>query len=253
MRVDRLRSIEQYVLQQSSVSLEDLAEHFDVSTNTIRRDINELLEGGRIQKVYGGVAARSDFKLLPMSIRATTNTDDKLMIGMLAASLVKDGDTIFLDSGSTTPCMIPHLSSREGVTIVTHSLPAMYEASKYPNLKIISLGGLYNVSTSSFVGNSSLEAMSRLSVQAAFMAATGVSIQKGLTNTTYFEADIKQHIVQRANRVILMADQTKFDNDSTITFFDFPDLYAVVTNAKPRDEYMDVIKKNSIKLLYPRD
>ncbi|MGO5052527.1 DeoR/GlpR family DNA-binding transcription regulator [Lachnospiraceae bacterium LCP25S3_G4] len=250
MRLDRLNSMEQYILQQGTVSLEDLASHFQVSTNTIRRDLNELLDRGHIEKVYGGVSSLSDPTPLPLSIRTSKNSISKQVIGELAARMVNDGDTIFLDSGSTTPHILPHIANKQNITIVTHSLSAMYEASKYPTLKVIALGGMYNIATSSYVGISTLEALSCISISAVFIAATGVSLERGLTNTTYFEAEIKRKVVHSSNKIILMADHSKFDDSSTITFFDFKDLFAVVTDQKPTKPYMDVIQRNNIRLLY---
>ena len=99
------------------------------------------------------------------------------------------------------------------------------------------------------MGISTLEALSDISTNAIFIAATGVSLERGLTNTTYFEAEIKKKVVQCSDKVILLADKSKFGKSSTITFYNFEDLYGIVTDEKPEKEYMDVIKKNNITLL----
>ena len=249
MRLERINNMEQYILNQGTVSLDDLAGHFQVSINTVRRDLNELLGRGHIRKVYGGVSAKTESAPLPMSVRAFRNSDEKEEIGRMAAALVNDGDTVFLDSGSTVVCMIPLLAQKHKITIVTHSLSAMYEASKYPALQTIALGGLFNHSTSSYVGISALEALSGITTTAAYMAATGVTLEHGLTNTTFFEAEIKRKVVQCSRKVILLADHSKFGNTSPITFFNFEDLHALVTDQKPPKNYMDTIKKNNIQLL----
>lgn len=248
MRLERLNDMEQYILEQGTVSLENLASHFQMSTNTIRRDVNELISRGQIQKVYGGVSAKATASPLPMAVRAAKNQVEKEKIGRLAAQFVHNGDTIFLDSGSTTPYLLPHIAPMENITVVTHSLSVMYEASKYPSLQVISLGGLYNQTTSSYVGITTLEALSRISMNSVFIAATGVSLDHGLTNTTYFEAEIKQKVVQCSDRILLMADHTKFGYSSTITFFNFDQLYAVITDQEPGREYLEVIERNHIQL-----
>ncbi len=250
MRLERLNSLENYILDKGTVSLEDLADRFKVSINTVRRDLNELLARGQIKKVYGGVSSLHETTPLPMSIRAAKNKEAKLLIGRLASGFVEDGDSIFLDSGSTTPYILPEISKRNNVIIVTHSLTAMYEASKYPSLKVIALGGMYNQSTSSYIGISTIEALSKISINKVFIAATGVSVEHGLTNTTYFEAEIKRKVTQCGKKIILMADQSKFDFSSTISFFHFEDLYAVITDKRPSAAYMEVIERNNIRLLY---
>ncbi len=250
MRLGRLNEMEQYILQERTVALDDLAEHFGVSINTVRRDVNELISRGRIRKVYGGVSVSDAETVLPMDVRAAKNRTEKEKIGKLAAELVNDGDTIFMDSGSTVPEMIPYLANKNNVTIVTHSLQAMYDASKYPSLQVIALGGLYNQSTLSYVGISTLDALSKISVKKVFIAATGVSLERGLTNTTFFEAEVKGRVVEACDQVILLADHTKFDASSTITFYEFKDLYGVVTDCRPGPEYMKVIEQNHILLRY---
>ncbi len=250
MRLDRVNEMEQYVLRQGTASLEELSGEFHISLNTVRRDITALLARGHIRKTYGGVAALETPGPIPMSVRASKNWDAKQAIGKLAAELVEDGQTIFLDSGSTVLAMLPHLAQRKNVTIVTHGLCAMYETSKCPNLKLISLGGLYSPPTNSFVGISALDALDRLSVDTVFMAATGVSLERGLTNTTYLEAEIKHRVVQRGKKVVLLADHSKFDFVSTISFFDFDKLSAVVTDTLPSPAYLNVIAQHHITLLY---
>ncbi len=249
MRLDRINDMERYIQDQGTVSLEALAKHFQISLNTVRRDINELQKRGTLDKVYGGVSAKKKEEAVPFTIRKSKNSLQKQTIGRLAAELVSDGDTIFLDSGSTTVCLLPHISQKNNLTVVTHSLTVMYEASKYPSLQVIALGGLFHPTTSSYVGFSTLEALSRLSLTTIFIAATGVSLDAGLTNTTYFEAEIKRAVTSRSNKIVLMADSSKFGYASTITFFDFNRLYAVVTEKPPAQEYLEAIHKNNTKLL----
>ena len=250
MRLDRLNAMEEYILERGSVSLTDMKAHFNMSTNTIRRDINELIKRGHIRKVYGGVTAITTETPLPVSYRRARNQEGKERIGELARQYVHDGEMIFLDSGSTVLYMLPYLKDMTDLTVVTHNLSAMLEVAKYPNIKLISLGGMYNASTSSFIGITTEEALQRYNFGTVFMCATGVSLEKGLTNTTYVEAEIKHRVVEGADKVVLLADHTKFGTSSTISFMPFEDLYAVVTDRKPDPDYLEVIEKNHILLSY---
>lgn len=256
MRIDRLNQIEQYVFQFGTASLENLAAHFAVSMNTIRRDVKQLLDRGALEKVYGGVSVKTNtqpHEPLPLSIRASKNNAAKQEIGRLAATLVQDNFSIFLDSGSTTPMLLPHLAQKSGVTVITHSLSALYEAAKYPNLNVISLGGLFYPGTASYVGISTLEALSRMSLDLIFLAATGVSIGGGMTNTTYLEAEIKRNVITRGRQVALMADHSKFDRAAFITFCEFKTLDYLVTDERPAAPYLDVLQANAVRLLCPDD
>lgn len=251
MRADRLNAMEQYILGKENVSLDELTNQFGISMNTVRRDIAELLNRGNIRKVYGGVSSNLLNRPLGFSVRERKNSEAKQLIGQLASRLVTSGSSIFLDSGSTTPNLLRHLSEKNGVTVITHSLTALYEASSLPNLNIIALGGVYTPATSSFTGISTLDALSRLSIQTIFISATGVTIESGLTNSTYLEAEIKRSVVQRGNRVVLMADQSKFGHSAVISFCSFDQLYAIVTDRMPSAPYLEAIERYGIRLICP--
>ena len=251
MRVDRLNKMEQYILKNVSVSLEELTQVFNVSMNTVRRDVQQLLQQGLIRKVYGGVSAIHQATPLPMSVRAARNSDAKQQIGALAAGLIPDHTSVFLDSGSTTPQVLSHLAEKSGITVVTHSLAALYEASRYPNLNIVNPGGTFNIDTASYVGISTVEAISQVHPQIVLIAATGVSLEQGLTNTTYMEAEIKRCITSGASNIILMADHTKFDRVAALSFCPLSKLSAIVTDQRPAKKYLDFMEKHNIRLLCP--
>jgi DeoR family myo-inositol catabolism operon transcriptional repressor len=242
--------MEHYILDHGTASLDDLCQHFHVSMNTIRRDLADLLVGGQIKKVYGGVSAEiHTHAVIPMSEREVRNNSSKQIIGKLAASLVQDGMSIFLDSGSTTMRILPHLVDRKNITVVTHSLMAMYEAAKYPSLNVIALGGMYNAATSSFVGSNTLDELSKMAINLVFLGATGVTLERGLTNTTYFEVEIKQNVARRNKNLVLMADHSKFGHDALLTFCNFEDLTAVVTDQPLTEEYEYSASRNGILTL----
>lgn len=251
MRAGRLDTMEQYILGKENVSLEELSKQFDISMNTVRRDVVELLNRGNIRKVYGGVSSNLINRPLGFSAREHKNSEAKKIIGHLASRMVSDGSSIFLDSGSTTPNLLRHLGEKNGVTVITHSLTALYEASSLPNLNIIALGGVYASATSSFTGISTLESLSRLSIQTIFISATGVTIENGLSNSTYLEAEIKRSVVQRGDRVVLMADNSKFGHSAVISFCPIEQLYAIVTDQMPSAPYLDAIERYGIKLICP--
>ena len=111
-------------------------------------------------------------------------------------------------------------------------------------------GGLYTQETASFIGVTTLEALNHIKINAVFIAAVGVSLERGLTSTIFFEAELKRKVLESNNKVILVADQSKFDCSSTISFFDFNKLYAVVTDSKPSSEYLEAMKNSNIILCY---
>lgn len=250
MKISRLNSIEQYVIARETATIDELCEAFGVSKNTIRRDLNELEARGHIAKVYGGVTAVSSAGPVPTPIRSGLHPADKTLIGRLAADEVEDGDTIFLDSGTTTVCMLKFLATKKRITLVTHSLGALAEASKYENLNIISLGGIYSHPTDSFVGLSTFEALSSMKINKAFMAATGVSLENGMSNTTFLEAEIKRGVVHRACQVFLLADGSKLDHDAVLSFCPLSRLTGFITDRRPDDKYVEFFAQHNIRARY---
>ncbi len=249
MRSARLDAMEQYILQNEEVSIRELLTHFSVSINTLRRDLDDLEARGHVEKKYGGAAARTPASLTPMPKRFQLNMQKKRAIGERAAEIIPDGATVFIDSGSTTYNIIPFLDQKRGLTLVTHSLVALNEASLLKEVNTISLGGIYNASLGAFVGFSALETVKTLSVKIAVMAATGVSIRHGLSNTTYFEAEIKRAVAARAEKVVLLADRTKFGKEALITYCPLERVSTVVTDASPPAEYASFFQKKGIELL----
>jgi len=252
VRLDRLNEMEQYVLDRGTASLEELCRRFDVSLNTVRRDLADLLERGRLKKVYGGVSAEArQPSVIPLSERALRNDAAKQAIGRLAAALVGDGMSVFLDSGSTTMRILPHLAEKRNVTVITHSLTALCEAAKYPDLHVIALGGLYNPSTSSFVGSNTLGDLGRMTMDLAFLAATGVTLERGLTNTTYFEAEVKQAVARQNQNLVLIADHSKFGGNALLTFCGFERLAAIVTDEPLPQAYQAAADGFGIRVITP--
>lgn len=253
MRTNRLNEIEQYILLHETVSFVELAKHFNMSMNTMRRDIGVLLPRGKITKVYGGVAAKSvmpDQFLLSFSERSLLNNREKQIIGKLAAELVQDKSAIFLDSGTTTACMIPELAQKRDITIVTHSLIVMYEAAQYPSLNVIALGGILNHATAAFTDTSS-PLLEKMHFQSVFMAASSVSPQWGAGNNTFEEFKIKEEIVNRFGKVILLVDHSKFDKVANYSFCGFGSISAIVTDRMPPKRIMEAINNNNIRIYCP--
>ena len=233
MKINRLNAIEQYIINQETVSIDELCAVFEVSKNTIRRDLNELEARGHISKVYGGVTVAKDSDVVPLLVRNSINQDGKERIGKIASREVADGDTIFVDSGSTTPCILKHLKNKKKITVVTHSLTAMQEAAKYENLNLISLGGVYNPSTGSFLGLSTLNSLGELKIKKAFM-----------------EGELKRGVVERSSSIYLMADTSKIGRDATVSYCRLKDITAFITEACPPEMYLEFFRNHGIQVAW---
>ena len=253
MKYDRLQNMSEYVSRKDFVSLDELCAVFEVSKNTVRRDVTELVSQGFIEKVYGGVRTITQYSdvLITFSERARKYAAEKEYIAEIAARHVKDNDVIFIDSGTTTLLMLPHIRQCSNITLLTNNLHVINQCIAYPGLKTIAFGGQLNTKTASFSANyCAMDNLRSFNIMKAFMAATGVSIEKGATNSSLEERTIKASIVQQSDTCFLLADATKFGHSALLTYADLSRFQHVITNRKPPTEYVEYFKSRGTLLAY---
>ncbi|OIK08909.1 DNA-binding protein [Bacillus sp. MUM 116] len=247
IKTTRVNKIKDFVFEKKSVSLDELVKMFNVSKNTIRRDIQILVDGGEIKKVYGGVAVNHS-KLESFHERKIRNQKEKEWIAKKAAQFVEDGDIIFIDSGTTTIEMIELLKMKT-LSIITNSLELIIRALPFENLNVISLGGILERQTNSFGSVQNIDLLKAYNINKAFMASTGISLTNGVTNASPLESKLKQSIVEKSKEVFLLVDHDKFNKQSLITYCPLEDINCIITDAVPEKEYQDFAKENNIHIV----
>lgn len=243
----RIKNIKEYVTKNQSASLDELVTVFDVSKNTIRRDVQELVERGELKKVYGGVSIIQK-NLESFHDRKIRNQQQKQMIAKAAANFVENGDVIFLDSGTTTYEMIEFLKNKS-LTVITNNLDFIIQALPYDNLNIISTGGTLERKTKSFGSLKNMEILKPYNITKAFMASTGISISNGVTNASPMETELKETIVQRASEVYLLVDHDKIDKYSLMTYCELSAIDYLITDAELNTTYKEYAYKNNIEVI----
>ncbi|WMT27610.1 DeoR/GlpR family DNA-binding transcription regulator [Bacillus aerius] len=247
IKTKRIQQIKEYVFDRESASLDELVTHFGVSKNTIRRDVQVLVESGVLKKVYGGAAVNHS-TLVVYQERKTRQLSKKQLIGKAAAAFVEHGDMIFVDSGTTTLEMLPYLKEKR-ITVVTNNVDFITQAMPYEHLTIFSTGGMLERKTNSFVGYQSVERLKAYNVNKAFIASTGLSIDHGVTNSSPLETDIKKTLVEKNAKTFLLVDDSKFDHYALTTFCDLKDIDIVVTNEEPNEDYLQYGKEHDVKFV----
>lgn len=250
MKYNRIHEIEKYLIEHKFASIRELCRHFNVSINTIRRDISELCNRGIASKVYGGVTINNESHVVPFSARRINNPDEKIIVAELASQYIESGETIYIDSGSTTVNLLRFIPENIKLTIISNSLTVCNEAINYPHLNVISTGGLLNSKTNSFIGMTAVHTINSFQINKAFMAASGVSLSNGATNNSFHEAEIKKVVTNSCQSIILMIDHSKIDHSASISFCPLELLQAFVTDKKPSQEYLDFFSTRKISCLY---
>jgi DeoR family myo-inositol catabolism operon transcriptional repressor len=250
VKLQRIQQIEEYLKTHGSASLDELCHHFDVSKNTIRRDLNELESQGSVKKVYGGVIWNEESRIIPtIAQREITMRKAKATIARKAAEFVSDNDIIMLDSGTTVVQMIGHLTTRRNLTIITNSVPVLNVVLAYNQFHVIVTGGDLYHPTASFVGMEAISWLKRLNASTLFLAATGVSLNKGITNYSTIEAEMKKAMIEISERVVLLVDHTKFDVVSLMAFADFKDIDMIITDIALPAEYEHYCAEHQVQIL----
>ena len=252
MRSKRISDIEDYIYENKTVTLDQLCRVFDVSKNTIRRDLKEIIAGGNFKKIYGGITVKDNKDLLPFSERNISNLDAKKKIAEKAAELVEDSDVIFIDSGTTTIHLIDFIKEKKNLTIITNNLEVMIRVIPYENIKLISLSGELDRNTLSFTGDTASAVLKSYNISKAFMASAGVSINGGVTNSSTKEYDIKTTAVKRSNSVYLLTSEDKFNLVAIMTYCTLDKLTGIITDGHPPQDIQEFMTEHDMELVIAR-
>lgn len=250
MKINRLNKIEEILKESNNISIDRLCEIFEVSKNTIRRDIAELEKRSSIKKVYGGIMLKQNETPEPFAARQIKNQVQKKQIAKLASNLVADGDVIYIDSGTTTMHMIPYLADKKNLTIITASVYVINAAFSYEQLSIIATGGSLYRPSNAFVGSSVINCLKNYNISKIFLASTGFSIEDGATNASPLECEIKRYLTEKNSTKVLLVDSSKAGAVSLMTFCPLKDFDYFITDKEPSKEYVDHLQKNNVALIY---
>jgi DeoR/GlpR family transcriptional regulator of sugar metabolism len=194
--------------RDGQVIAKDLAAEWATSEDTIRRDLRELAQAGRLQRVHGG-ALPASAAMGDLSVRAQLSTDEKAELGRCGAALIKPGQVVILDGGTTALQVARHLDPELRATIVTHSPNVAVQAAAQPHVEIIVLGGRLFRHSMVNVGAAVIEAAARLRADLYLMGVTGVHPQAGLSTGDAEEAAVKHALHQRAAETVVLASSEK--------------------------------------------
>ncbi|WP_261302853.1 DeoR/GlpR family DNA-binding transcription regulator [Paenibacillus andongensis] len=247
---DRRMTILNHLEMEGKVQVHHLSEMLNVSTETVRRDLDRLEKEGKLRKVYGGaVKMRIELVEPPFLRRAQMMKPEKAGIGKLAASLVQDGETIMLDNGTTTIEILPYLKDRTNVTLITHSVPILNLAMEMFRGRIIFAGGEVNMECQAVTGSLTDQLLDQFKVNKAFISVGGISLADGITDFHLAEAIISRKMMQRAEEAILVADHSKFGMSTFAKVSKLEDISMLITDPGCSKEWIDTIEALGIEVL----
>ena len=239
------------VLDRGHATVKDLAEDMAVSEATIRRDLRGLADAGQLELVYGGATLprTSDFSFRS---KAQRNVESKRIIGRLAASLVTEGESLLIDSGTTCFEMAPHLKRLRGLSAIVNSARLAVELGNGTDMSLILLGGSFRADTLDTVGPLAVSTLEQLRGFRMFLGADGMSMEFGITAADMESAHLYRLAIRNARETILLVDHTKFLAPSLVRMCGFHDLSRIVTDREPPRDWLDFLNDQGIEVLYPK-
>lgn len=217
---ERHSIILEQVKQNKSVTLTELCELLGASESTIRRDLTTLDERGLIKKVHGGAISTDDHSLNlvehDVESKSKLFTEEKIAIARYAASLVDDGDFVYIDAGTTTEKMIDFLPDKK-VTFVTNAFVLAKKLAQRGFIVYIPAGEI-KVTTEAIVGAECVSSLQGYNFTKSFIGANGISLSAGITTPDRNEASVKSAAVQNSKTIYILADHSKFNQIASVTF-----------------------------------
>lgn len=225
-----------------AVEVASLARELGISESTIRRDINELHQMGKLKKVFGGAISLSGgmaFGTTNVEVRERINIAEKELIAKYAATMICENDFVFIDAGTTTERMIPYLD-KKSVTYVTNGIVHAKKLIER-GLDAYMIGGLLRPSTEAAVGSGAIESIQQYNFTKCFVGTNGVDLERGFSTPDIGEAAVKTAVMKQSEQSVVLADHTKFGVISPVSFAGLADACVITDRAVPRyDLYTDI-------------
>lgn len=198
--------------ERPAVSCGELAAELGVSEVTIRRDLTRLQEAGRLRRVHGGAFAAIEGET-GFTWRTCLNMDKKSAVGKAAAELIRPGNVVFIDGGTSTEAMLPYLAGKNSLTVVTCALNIAVNLLRIPYINLLILGGAVHAESRTVIGPLPVDQMDSFGLRfdVAVLSTSGVSALHGATNRMLERLPLKQKVLQSCAQSILIADSSKLD------------------------------------------
>ena len=252
LAIERRNAILEKLQAERRVVVSELSILYDVSEETIRRDLEKLENEGYVIKSYGGAVLNDNANLdLPFNIRKNKNVVGKQKIADIISQTIHDGDFLFMDASSTAVAIAKNIKGKKGLTIITNSLEIAIELLDVPECKVISTGGEIVSTAFGLVGHVTDKTIRSYYVDKAIISSKGFDLEKGFTDSDERHANNKRSMLESARVKILAIDSSKFDRVSFAKIGDLRDITMVVTDVKPEERWLKKFAEFNVECIYP--
>ncbi|MCR4944004.1 MAG: DeoR/GlpR family DNA-binding transcription regulator [Clostridium sp.] len=248
---ERLDIIKNIVKIEKKLYVSKLSEKFNVTEETIRRDLEKLEKEGLVTRTYGGAILNSNTgnEDIQFPRRTRINEELKRDIALKALEYIAPGITIAADSSTTVLELLSTIKNRNDVTVITNSVEGLMELSdSYVN--VLATGGNLKQNLKSLQGPITKNTLLNYNVDITLLSCNAIDMKKGILEANEAESEIKKIMKKQADKTILLVDHTKFNKSSLVKMFDFKDLDIIITDREPDEEWKEFLNKNKIEVVF---
>jgi len=250
LNLERRTKILELLEKHGQVAVPDLSRRFKTSEVTIRNDLKELHDRGLIRRAHGGAVKVSTVSMDPsLTVKAELHADEKRRIGAAAAAMINDGDSIILDSGTTTQQIARQIKHKKDLKVITNGLNIATELFGVKDIQLIFLGGVIRQNSLSAVGHFAEDILAQLSADKVFLAVDACDLDFGLSTPNLEESQVNQAMAQIAREKILVADSSKFGKRSLSRIIPLSEVDVIVTDRGLPTEIQNELKARELKLV----
>ncbi len=249
---ERRREIRALIEERGRVTTEELAERFHTSLVTIRGDLNALAETGLIVRTHGGALAHRDGEEVPIEIKQNLRHAEKVRIATAAVQMIRDGETIMLDSGSTTgeiAKQIRTLNKLHGINVITNALNVAVTLAQAPHVRLVMLGGVLRPNSYSLSGPQAEAALAGLQADKLFLGVDSLDPEIGLMTPHLLEAQLNAQMIRAARQVVAVADSSKLLRRSLSVIAKVEQIHTLITDQGASADSVDALRQRGVEVV----
>lgn len=249
--IKRKEYIVNYLKEHHALKFNQLAEQLDVTRETLRKDIYDLEEEGIVRKTHGGAVLATKIKETAYEKRREEFSVEKRIIAKQAVEMIEEGDTVYLDYGTTLYALAEEVARLKNITVVTNSIPIISLLIQSEEIELIIPGGLVRRNEGSLFGEIAENNLKNIFVTIGFFGCAGISAEVGITDHHFGETTNSKTMIRHSETTVLLADSSKFGKCAFSKMAEFSDIDAIVTEKQPEAAEEKEILLNDISLHYP--
>lgn len=245
----RLTDILEIARQRGRVDVELLASRFEMTPQTIRKDLNDLCERQLLQRIHGGAVYPSGVTNFAYDARRTLAADSKQLIGASAAKLIPDHSSLILNIGTTTEQVALALRRHQGLMVITNNINVASILRDVPSAEVVIAGGVVRHSDGGVMGEATIDFIKQFKVDYAIIGASAIDHEGIILDYDFQEVKVSQAIIAHARKTILVADSLKFERTAPVKIADFSAIDVLVTDLEPPQQIIDICRQHDVELI----